>query len=51
MGIITKLFGTASDREIKKIMPLVDKTLALENEYAALSDSALAAKTALLLRA
>ena len=46
MGIITKLFGTASDREIKKIMPLVDKTLALENEYAALSDSALAAKTA-----
>ncbi len=46
MGIITKLFGTASDREIKKIMPLVDKTLALETEYAALSDSALAAKTA-----
>ena len=45
MGIITKLFGTSSDREIKKIMPLVDKTLALETEYAALSDSALAAKT------
>ncbi|MBQ4048230.1 MAG: preprotein translocase subunit SecA [Clostridia bacterium] len=46
MSLITKLFGTTSQREIKKIMPLVDRTLALEEEYAALSDSELSAKTA-----
>lgn len=46
MSIITKLFGTTSEREIKKVMPLVNRTLALEGEYAALSDQALAAKTA-----
>ena len=29
MGIITKLFGTRSQREIKRIQPIVDKILAL----------------------
>ncbi len=46
MGLFTKLFGTRSQRELKKIQPTVDKILALENEYAALSEEALKAKTA-----
>ena len=46
MGLITKLFGTRSQREIKRIMPLVDKILALESEYKALSEAELKAKTA-----
>ncbi len=45
MGIFSKLFGTRSEREIKKIRPLLDKVLALEEEYKALSDEALKAKT------
>ena len=46
MGLITKLFGTRSQRELKKIQPLVDKILALEAEYKALSEDALRGKTA-----
>ncbi len=46
MGLFTKLFGTRSQRELKKIQPTVDKILALEPEYAALSEEALKAKTA-----
>ena len=46
MGLITKLFGTRSQREIKKIQPTVDKILGLEKEYAALSEEALKGKTA-----
>ena len=45
MGLFDKLFGTRSQREIKKIQPLVDKVLSLEEEYKALSDEALKAKT------
>ncbi len=45
MGLLQKLFGDYSAREIKRIMPLVDKVLALETEYRALSDEALAGKT------
>lgn len=45
MGIIKKLFGTHSDRELKKIKPLVDKVEALAPEYEAMSDEALQAKT------
>ena len=45
MGIFKKLFGTRSEREIKKIRPMVDKVLALEAEYKALSDEDLKAKT------
>ena len=45
MGLFTKLFGTRSDREIKKIQPMVDKILALETEYTNLSEEALKAKT------
>ena len=46
MGLITKLFGTRSSREIKKIMPLVDKILSLEEAYKKLPEDALRAKTA-----
>ena len=45
MGLFKKLFGTRSEREIKKIRPTVDKILALENEYSNLSEDALKAKT------
>ena len=45
MGLFDKLFGTRSQREIKKIQPTVDKILALEAEYKNLSEEALQAKT------
>ncbi len=47
MGLFTKLFGTHSQRELKKIQPTVDKILALEEEYKALSEEALKGKTAI----
>ena len=47
MGLISKIFGTRSERELKKIQPLVDSILALEEEYAALSQAELQGKTAL----
>ena len=46
MGLFTKIFGTRSQREIKQIQPLVDKILAMEGEYAALSEEELKGKTA-----
>ena len=46
MGLISKLFGTRSAREIKKIQPLVDQILAMEEEYKNLSEEALRGKTA-----
>ncbi len=45
MGLITKIFGTRSQREIKQLMPLVNKTEALEESCKALSDEELRAKT------
>ena len=47
MGLMAKLFGTRSQRELKKIQPTVDKILSLEEEYKALSEEALRGKTAL----
>ena len=46
MGLINKLFGTRSQREIKKLQPTLDKILALEDEYKALSEEELRGKTA-----
>ena len=46
MGLITKIFGTRSDRELKKIQPLVNKVLALEAPYSKLSEEELRGKTA-----
>ena len=45
MGLIEKIFGTHSEREIKRVLPIVDKIEALEPEYEKLSDDALKAKT------
>ena len=45
MGLFTKIFGTYSDRELKSIYPIVDKIEALEEEYKALTDAQLQAKT------
>ena len=45
MNIFTKIFGTHSDHELKKIKPIVDKILALEPEMQALSDDELRAQT------
>ena len=38
MGIFNKLFGSYSDRELKRIYPIADKIEALSDEYAAKSD-------------
>ena len=46
MGLITKIFGTRSQREIKKLQPTLDKILALEEPYRQLSDEELRGKTA-----
>ena len=45
MGLITKIFGTYSERELKAIYPIVDKIEAMEAEYAAMTDAQLQAKT------
>ena len=45
MGLLKKLFGTSSEKEIKAIKPLVDKIEALDGEYSALTDEQLKAKT------
>ncbi len=46
MKVIDKIFGTHSDRELKRIAPLVDKIESLRPEMMALSDEGLRAKTA-----
>ena len=45
MGLMTKLFGTYSERELKSIYPIVDKIEAMADEYRALTDEELRAKT------
>ena len=45
MSIADKLFGTHSDRELKKIKPLVEGVLALDEDMQKLSDEELRAKT------
>ena len=45
MGIFSKIFGTYSDRQIKKIVPIVDKIEALSDEYASKTDLELREKT------
>ena len=43
--LFEKIFGTYSSREVKKIEPLADKVLALDEEYRKLTDDQLRAKT------
>ena len=45
MGLVTKMFGTHSEREIKRIIPIVDKIEGYRDEMMALSDDELKAKT------
>lgn len=45
MGLITKIFGTYSDKEVKRVMPLVDKINNYEQEISKLSDNDLTNKT------
>ena len=45
MSFAEKIFGTFSDRELKKINPLTKKVLALEPQYQAMSDADLQAQT------
>ena len=45
MGLLTKLFGDYSTKEIKRIRPLCDKVLKLEDEFSKLTDEQLQAKT------
>ena len=45
MSLITKIFGTRSQREIKKIQPTVDKILGMEEQYKQLSEEELKGKT------
>ena len=45
MGIIQKIFGTYSEREVKRILPLQQKVLELEETYKAMSDHELKAVT------
>ena len=45
MGLIQKIFGTYSQRELKSIYPIADKSEALEEGYRALTDEQLQAKT------
>ena len=46
MGLLTKIFGSRSARELKKIQPLVNKILALEEPYSKISEEELRGKTA-----
>ena len=49
LGTISrKVFGTANDRKVKAVRPLVDKINALEDEFKALDDDGLIARTAAL---
>ena len=44
--LIEKLVGSYSDRELKRIRPIADKVMALEEEFSALSEEELKGKTA-----
>ena len=46
MGLMKKLFGDYSSRELKSIYPIVDKIEAMADEYKAMTDAQLQAKTA-----
>ena len=41
MGLMDKIFGTYSERELKRIYPIRDKVLSLEEQYSKMSDKEL----------
>ena len=48
MGLFDKVFGTYSERQIKKILPIVDKIEALADKYSAMSNAELSGTTEVL---
>lgn len=46
MGFFKKIFGDYSEKEVKRVMPLVEKINGFENEISKLTDADLRAKTA-----
>ncbi len=48
MGLIKKLFGDYSSREIKRIQPICDKVLSLADKYRSMSEEELKSQTAIL---
>lgn len=48
MNFLKAMFGNYSKREVKRIKPLSEKVLALEDKYAAMSESELKSQTAVL---
>ncbi len=48
MGLITKSFGSYSDKEVKRIKPLMQRVLDLESKYKAMSESELKNQTNIL---
>ena len=48
MGLLKALFGDYSTKELKRIQPLCNKVLALEEQYAAMSEEELRAQTQVL---
>ncbi|MDD6435683.1 MAG: preprotein translocase subunit SecA [Clostridiales bacterium] len=46
MGLFSKIFGTHSQNEVKRIQPIADRIESMADEMAALSDAELRAKTA-----
>ena len=47
MGLLTKIFGTHSDHEIKRILPIIDRIEALSKKYENMSDAELKGQTSL----
>ena len=45
MSLFDKIFGTYSDRELKRVRPIADKVMALEPDMQKLTDAELKAKT------
>jgi len=45
LNIIEKIIGTYSEREVKRVMPIVEEVLALEDKYSKLSEEGLKGKT------
>ena len=45
MGLFKKMFGTYSEKEVKRVMPIVERINSLEEQMKGLSDSELTAKT------
>lgn len=45
MGFVDKVFGTHSEREVKRVLPIVDRIEALRPDMMKLSDSELRNKT------